>query len=118
MRGLRRCRAWSGAVILPIALVFAFAFSPPAHGEGIESWMIRGAADYRAGSFVEAAQAFGRAAAEAPMSARPALWMGAVEVARGDRAGATAWFTEALRRHPSTAEQGALRSGSTSWGSK
>src|SRR5437016_1540625 len=60
----------------------------------------------RAGALGQAEQAFRKAAALAPQSARPVLWLGVVAVARGDRSAAVAWFNEALRRHPDLAEQG------------
>jgi soluble lytic murein transglycosylase-like protein len=68
--------------------------------------MAQGAAYYRSGALAEAERAFSQAAAVSPSVARPALWMGAVEVARGHLAAASAWFAEALRRHPTAAEQG------------
>jgi soluble lytic murein transglycosylase-like protein len=89
-------------------LVFLAAVVPATsvRASGVESWMAQGAAYYRAGALVQAEHAFSRAAAAAPSAARPALWMGAVEVARGDRAAAAGWFAEALRRSPTAAEQG------------
>jgi soluble lytic murein transglycosylase-like protein len=78
----------------------------PAHAVAVESLMASGAVYYRSGALASAASAFNQAALAAPASARPALWMGAVAVARGDRTTATAWFAEALRRHPTAAEQG------------
>jgi soluble lytic murein transglycosylase-like protein len=78
----------------------------PAHASAVGSWMARGEAEYRSGALAAAERAFSQAAAAAPSVAQPALWMGAVAVARGDRATAAAWFGEALRRHPTAAEQG------------
>jgi soluble lytic murein transglycosylase-like protein len=66
--------------------------------------MVQGQASYRAGDLAGAWRAFSRAAALSPASARAALWLGAVAVARGDRAQAADWFQEALNRRPSLAE--------------
>jgi len=95
---------WAAAAIL--GMVGALLPARPAHAVAVESWMARGAAYYRSGALASAAWAFNQAALATPTAARPALWMGAVAVARGDRTTATAWFAEALRRHPSAAEQG------------
>ena len=103
-KGGRRPRARVWSLILPIPLLAAFV--APAAAEGPGGWLAEGAALYRTGALTQAGRAFSRAAALAPASARPALWMGAVEVARGNRPAAAAWFAEALRRHPSAAEQG------------
>lgn len=79
-----------------------------ARGEAADMWALlaRGQALYQEGRLADAWAAFAQAAAGAPDAARPPLWLGAVAVARGDRATAVAWFNEALRRHPSLAEQG------------
>ena len=61
---------------------------------------------YQAGDMAGAEAAFARAAAVAPESATPAVWLGAVLVVRGDRTGATRWFQAALLRHPTMAEAG------------
>src|SRR5438309_478273 len=74
--------------------------------EGPATWMTQGAAYLRSGALGQAEQAFRKAAALAPASARPVLWLGVVAVARGDRGAAVSWFNEALRRHPDLAEQG------------
>jgi len=74
--------------------------------DGPAAWMTRGAAYLRSGALGQADQAFRTAAALAPRSARPVLWLGVVAVARGDRGSAVSWFNEALRRHPDLAEQG------------
>jgi soluble lytic murein transglycosylase-like protein len=98
----RRWRAW----VVILAVLGSAAPSGPARAAGPETWMAQGEADYRTGALVDAERAFGQAAAQVPFQARPALWLGAVEVARGNRAIAVGWFKEALRRHPSAAEQG------------
>lgn len=61
---------------------------------------------YQAGDMAGAQGAFTRAASIAPGSATPAVWLGAVLVARGDRDGARRWFQAALQRHPTMAEAG------------
>jgi soluble lytic murein transglycosylase-like protein len=93
-----------GAPVLALALLAALV--PPAHGAASDAWLAQGAAYYHSGALAQAAWAFGQAAAAAPESAGPALWIGAVAVAQGNRAAAVAWFKEALRRHPTVAEQG------------
>ena len=99
-------RAWS-ACGLATLLVVALASCPsPALADDAEAWMARGAAYYRAGALVPAERAFARAASAGPTLAGPALWLGVVEAPRGNRAAAARWFTEALRRHASTAERG------------
>src|SRR2546425_3200492 len=97
-------RGCGAAAVLPVALIAAS--TAPARAGGPEAWMAEGTTYLHLGALVQAEQAFRQAAAIAPASARPALWMGAVAVARGDRAAAAVWFTAALRRHPDAAEQG------------
>ena len=84
----------------------ALAAAAAAGAEGPAAWITQGAAYLRSGALGQAEQAFRKAAALAPESARPVLWLGVVAVARGDRGSAVAWFNEALRRHPDLAEQG------------
>jgi soluble lytic murein transglycosylase-like protein len=100
---ITRSRCYRVAGLFIAALL---SFPTPALADGALAWMSRGVAYYRAGALISAERAFGRAAAAAPASAGPALWLGVVEVARGNRAAAAGWFAEALRRHPSTAERG------------
>ncbi len=95
----------AAAAILVVGVAWG-ATAMPADAAGAETWMTQGVFHYRSGALVEAERAFSRAAAAAPSAAQPVLWMGAVEVARGNRPAAIAWFTEALRRHPTTAERG------------
>jgi len=99
---MRRARRLSWICGATVALAAAAA----AGAEGPGAWMTQGAADLRSGALGQAEQAFRKAAALAPQSARPVLWLGVVAVARGDRSAAVAWFNEALRRHPDLAEQG------------
>jgi soluble lytic murein transglycosylase-like protein len=61
---------------------------------------------YQAGDMANAEAAFALAATAAPASATPAVWLGAVLMARGDRAGAKRWFQAALLKHPTMAEAG------------
>ena len=61
---------------------------------------------YQAGALPQAKQAFLDAAEEAPAWATPAVWLGAVLVAEGDRSAAAGWFQAALTRHPTMAEAG------------
>jgi soluble lytic murein transglycosylase-like protein len=87
--------------------------SPIAQGEAgaaigltAEGWMAAGWDAYRAGTLQAAERDFRVAAIQAPTWATPAVWLGAVRVARGDREGAAAWFRAALARHPTLAEAG------------
>jgi soluble lytic murein transglycosylase-like protein len=75
------------------------------YGADLFTLMAQGKASYHAGDLTRAGEAFLQAAVLAPASAKPALWLGAVAVARGDRRAAEAWFREALRRHPSLSEE-------------
>lgn len=100
--GLERARGVAAALLALAAACPA----APARASGAGSWMAEGAALYRSGALLQAQRAFSQAAQAAPSTAGPALWVGAVEVARGNRAAAAAWFSEALRRHPTAAEQG------------
>jgi len=96
-----------GRSVATVSLIMAglIVLVPPAYGVSPQTLMVQGAAYYREGALPQAEWAFSQAAAAMPAWAMPALWMGAVKVARGDRAGASAWFKEALRRHPTQAEQ-------------
>ena len=99
-------RAWSACGLATLLVVALASCAPPALADGPDAWMARGAAYYRAGALVPAERAFARAAAAGPALAGPALWLGVVEAARGNRAAAARWFAEALRRHASAAERG------------
>src|SRR2546429_431322 len=102
--GPRRRRGRRGSLTCGPAVALAAAAA--AGAEGPAAWMPQGAASLRSGALGLAEQAFRKAAALAPESARPVLWLGVVAVARGDRGSAVSWFNEALRRHPDLAEQG------------
>ena len=93
----------TAVVVLAVLLVTGVA----ARGDAADMWALlaRGQSLYQSGRLVEAWTVFAQAATETPGAARPALWLGAVAMARGNRAVAVAWFNEALRRHPSLAEQ-------------
>lgn len=90
----------TGLVVLSLVSVLAGV------GEGADPAVLitQGKVLYQAGDLARAGDVFTQAAALAHGSARPALWAGAVAVARGDHAAAEAWFREALRRHPSLPE--------------
>jgi len=104
-RGARCARGWSAwAVALAVFAASVHAHAAPAVGP--EALLARGEASYRSGALLDAERAFGQAAAASPSQALPALWMGAVLVARGLRTAAAGWFTEALHRHPTIAERG------------
>jgi soluble lytic murein transglycosylase-like protein len=87
-----------------LVIVTLCGLAAPAYGIDLPTLMAQGQASYRAGDLEHARNAFGRAASLYPASARAALWLGAVAVARGERAEATGWFQEVLRRQPSLAE--------------
>jgi len=103
--GFRPCRR----LCLRLSLTFTLAVvglctatsHEPAHAETAlqTGWMA-----FQAGQMAQAQTAFAVAAASTPQSATPAVWMGAVLVARGDKARAGHWFRLALLSHP-TAEQ-------------
>ncbi len=101
--GRRRSRlAWIAGLIVLTSVV---GLAEAGDGADLSALMAQGKTSYQAGDLPRARAAFMQAAALAPASARPALWLGAVAVARGDRAGAEAWFREALRRRPSLPEE-------------
>jgi len=89
-----------------VAAALAAAGSGPAAAADSHDLLTAGWQAYRAGDMANAETAFARAATAAPGSATPAVWLGAVLVVRGDRAGATRWFQAALLRHPTMAEAG------------
>jgi soluble lytic murein transglycosylase-like protein len=94
-------------VIMLLGAAVAVAASPALAEPG--TLVVRGQAAYHAGNLAGAGTAFSQAAAEAPGWATPALWLGAVAVARGNHSAAVAWFTEALRRHPTLPEESCAR---------
>jgi transglycosylase-like protein with SLT domain len=89
-----------------VALVMAAAAAGPAAAADSRDLLAVGWRAYQAGDMTGAQTAFARAAAISPESATPAVWLGAVLVVRGDRAGARRWFQAALLRHPTMAEAG------------
>ena len=76
-----------------------------AYADDLQALMAAGQASYRAGNLARAWATFLQAGAVAPGSAKVALWLGAVAVARGERAAAETWFRQALQRRPSLAEE-------------
>ncbi len=112
--GVRRVRAgtarWA-AVVGASAVLLTSPIAPAeagsvATGLTAEGWMAAGWDAYRAGTLQVAERDFRVAAIQAPAWATPAVWLGAVRMARGDREGAAAWFRAALVRHPTLAEAG------------
>jgi tetratricopeptide (TPR) repeat protein len=97
----RRLRVWMAGLLLLAAVP---GLSGVGEGTDLAALMAQGKALYQAGDLARAGVVFTQAAAVARASARPALWVGAVAVARGDYAAAETWFREALRRHPSLPE--------------
>jgi hypothetical protein len=87
------------------ALLAAGATSQPAAASAQDD-VTTGWQAFRAGNLISAHIAFEHAANAAPDWATPAVWLGAVLLAQGDRAGARAWFAAALTRHPTMAEAG------------
>ncbi len=102
-----RARVRGATALLALLLAGMMVGGLAVPGSAADAWalMAQGQALYQAGRLGDAWTAFAQAATEAPGSARPALWLGAVAVARGDRGAAVAWFSESLRRHPSLPEQ-------------
>lgn len=96
-------RVWRAGLVA--ALVSAAAAGPAAAASSHEL-LTAGWHAYQAGDMTSAEAAFARAAAAAPGTATPAVWLGAVLVVRGNRAGAEQWFRAALYRHPTVAEAG------------
>lgn len=90
--------------VLAATCVVALGAPQRALGADPRTAALWGESFYRAGDLAHAWAAFSQAAQAAPRWALPALWLGAVAVARGDRSTAVLWFTEALRRHPSLEE--------------
>ena len=95
-------RAWAAGLTL---LACVGGLTPVGDAADLAALMAQGKASYQAGDLARAGAAFTQAATLARASARPALWLGAVAVARGDHVAAETWFREALRRHPSIPEE-------------
>src|SRR5207302_9672022 len=95
-------RRWRPALMAGLLLAISMAgVAQAGYGADPRALMAQGKAAYHAGDLGRAWATFQQAAAITPPSATPALWLGAVAVARGDRSAAEAWFREALGRHPS-----------------
>jgi soluble lytic murein transglycosylase-like protein len=92
-------------VIVCASIAVLSSLLRPAGAADPRTLALWGESFYRAGELRQAWTAFMQAAVAAPGWARPALWLGAVAMARGDRQEAVSWFTEALRRHPSLEEE-------------
>ncbi len=103
-------RAGVGRALAALALTAALIVTalPEAAWSQADSqgWLDTGWQAYRAGALAEAQAAFARAAQAAPGWATPALWLGAVAMARQDWTAARQWFEAALARHPTMAEAG------------
>ena len=98
-------RWWRACAAGLTLLACVGGLAPVGDGADLAALMAQGKASYQAGDLARAGAAFTQAATLARASARPALWLGAVAVAVGDRVAAEAWFREALRRHPSLPEE-------------
>jgi soluble lytic murein transglycosylase-like protein len=87
------------------AMIFVLVVVPSIHGPvEAQTWLQAGWQAYQAGKMAQAATAFEKAAASTPQSATPAVWMGAVLMAQGDRLHAGHWFRLALLLNPTTAQ--------------
>jgi soluble lytic murein transglycosylase-like protein len=108
-RGRAKSHGWGPALVaLVLACVLGLVALPgTAWSQGdSQGWMETGWQAYRSGALAEAEAAFSRAAAAAPGWATPAVWLGAVAMARRDWAAARRWFEAVLARHPTLAEAG------------
>lgn len=95
-------RLYVSVTLTVVVLVAALAGShQPADAQ---TWLQTGWQAYQAGHMAQAQNAFAKAVVSAPDSATPAVWMGAVMVARGDTVHAGHWFRVALLKHPTTAQ--------------
>jgi len=104
-------KAGYAALAVLMAMCAILPAAPAAAGGGeaawsAQQWVAAGWGAYRSGALGTAERSFRTAAAAAPGWATPAVWLGAVLVARGDRGQAVGWFRAALARHPSLAEAG------------
>ena len=84
----------------------AIATAPVSASASAQDLVLSGWHAYQAGALPRAKEAFLDAAQEAPAWATPAVWLGAVLVAEGDRTQAAEWFQVSLTRHPTMAEAG------------
>ena len=101
-RPSNRRRLYVGLTLVALSAIVALTGSR--QSLDAQTWLQTGWQAYQAGHMVEAQTAFAKAAASTPESATPAVWMGAVMVARGDTTHAGHWFRLALLLHPSTAQ--------------
>ena len=86
------------------ALFVACALTASYTPADAQTWLQRGWEAYQAGQMAQAQNAFSKAVISTPQSATPAVWLGAVMVARGDNVHAGHWFRLALLLHPTTAQ--------------
>ena len=93
-----RLFATAAATVIVLAAAAAVAHRPA----DAATWLQQGWQAYQAGQMAQAQKAFAKAAAGTPESATPAVWMGAVMMAQGDKAHAGHWFRLTLLLHPST----------------
>jgi soluble lytic murein transglycosylase-like protein len=102
-RAVARAAVVTAAVCLSAC---ATAAAPATADASAQDLMQDGWQAYQAGALGHAQQAFLSAARAAPGWAAPAVWLGAVLVARGERSDAAGWFRAALTRNPTMAEAG------------
>jgi soluble lytic murein transglycosylase-like protein len=101
-RPFRRIRLRVGlAFMMAAAGACTVLTQQPAHAQ---TALQAGWVAFQAGQMAQAQTAFAEAAASTPKSATPAVWMGAVLLARGNLAQAAHWFRLSLLSHP-TPEQ-------------
>jgi soluble lytic murein transglycosylase-like protein len=99
-RPFHRLGLCAALVVIAIAApVSATGFHGPAEAQ---TWLQTGWQAYQAGQMGKAASAFQKAAATTPQSATPAVWMGAVLMAQGDKLHAGHWFRLSLLLNPTT----------------
>lgn len=89
------------SLTLTVSLLVAAA-SASYQPANAQTWLQTGWQAYQAGQMAKAQTAFAKAVISTPESATPAVWMGAVMVARGDKVDAGHWFRKALLLHPTT----------------
>lgn len=101
-RPSNRRRLYASLTLVGVSLLIGLTgFHQPVDAQ---TWLQTGWQAYQAGHMAQAQTAFAKAAASTPESATPAVWMGAVMMARGDNVHAGHWFRLALLLHPSTAQ--------------
>ncbi len=92
------------ASVIAAAALLVTAFTANHEPADAETWLQAGWQAYQSGHMAQAQTAFTKAAASTPESATPAVWMGAVMMAQGDKVRAGHWFRLALLLHPTTAQ--------------